>query len=254
MRHKSRRSALFFSPAVRLIGGTPEGPARQGADISQADIFAELLKARFSCRAFRSDPVPREVIEAALRDAQHVASWNNVQPWQVIALSPKETTDFAAALHAHVETASHHSDIPFPARYEGIYKTRRSTCGWQLYGALGIRKGDRAASGRQMRENFRLFGAPNYLLVTTPRALGAYGVLDCGAYVTAVMLALQARGVASCAQAAVASYSPFVRARYGIGEDRDLLCGIALGHAESDHPVNGYRTQRAGLDEVVDWR
>lgn len=222
--------------------------------MSQADVFAELLRARFSCRAFRPDPVPRAVIEATLRDAQHVASWNNVQPWQVIALSPEETANFAAALCAHVETAGHQSDIPFPARYEGIYRDRRRACGWQLYDAVGVRKGDREASARQMRENFRLFGAPNALLVTTPKDLGAYGVLDCGAYVTAVMLALQARGVASIAMAAVAGYAPFVRARYGIADDRDLVCAVALGYADPDHPANSYRTGRAGPEEVVDWR
>lgn len=222
--------------------------------MNQAETLAALLRTRFSCRGFLDEPVPREVIEESLRDAQLVPSWNNVQPWQVIALSPEETRAFAAALFDHAPTAAHQSDIPFPARYEGIYKERRSVCGWQLYGAVGVQKGDREASARQTRENFRFFGAPNYLLITTPKVLGAYGVLDCGAYVTALMLALQARGVATCAQAAIAGFSPFVRERYGIAEDRDLLCGIALGHADMDHPANSYRTERAPLSEVVDWR
>jgi len=222
--------------------------------VTEADTFAALLKARYSCRAYRPDPVPREVIESALRDAQQVPSWNNVQPWQVIALSAPETSAFAEAFYAHVESGERQSDIPFPLRYEGIYQQRRRTCGWQLYGALGIEKGDREASGKQMRENFRLFGAPHCLLITAPKDLGTYGVLDCGAYVTAVMLALQARGLASIAMAAVASFSPFVRDRYDIAPDRDLVCAIAFGHADPDHPANSYRTNRADLSEVVDWR
>lgn len=222
--------------------------------MSQSETFAELLEARFSCRGFLPEPVPREVIDAALQDAQKVPSWCNSQPWQVIALSQGETAEFAHALYDHVASAAHQSDIPFPARYEGVYKDRRSTCGWQLYDAVGVQKGDRAASGQQMRENFRLFGAPNFLLITTPKALGTYGVLDCGAYVTGVLLALQARGVASCAMASVAGFAPFVRDRYGIAEDRDLLCGIALGYGDPDHPANQFRTDRAPLDEVVDWR
>ncbi len=222
--------------------------------MSEAEAFGELLAARFSCRGFQPDPVPRDVIEAALTDAQKVPSWNNVQPWQVIALSPTATADFAAALHEHARAASHNSDIPFPPRYEGIYRERRRACGWQLYDAVGVQKGDRAASGRQMMENFRLFGAPNYLLITTPKDLGTYAVLDCGAYVTALMLALQARGVATIAMAAVAGFSPFVRDRYAIAEDRDLLCGVALGYADPDHPANGYRSDRATLEEAVDWR
>lgn len=218
------------------------------------DVFAALLRARFSCRGFLSAPVPQADIAGALSDAQHVASWCNSQPWQVIALSQPETADFAKALYAHVDTADHSSDIPFPASYEGVYKSRRSICGWQLYDAVGILKGDREGSGRQMRENFRFFGAPHFLLITTPKALGPYGVLDCGAYVMALLLALQARGIASCAMASVAGFAPFVRARYGVAPDRDLLCGIALGYADPDHRANSFRTDRAGVDDVVDWR
>jgi hypothetical protein len=67
----------------------------------------------------------------------------------------------------------------FPDAYEGVYNSRRSTCGWQLYDAVGAQKGDRAASEQQMIENFRLFGAPNFLLITTPKTLGPYGI-SCG--------------------------------------------------------------------------
>nr|WP_254899066.1 nitroreductase [Thalassococcus arenae] len=213
-----------------------------------------MIKSRFTCRGYRPDPVPRAEIEAALETAQHVPSWCNSQPWQVLACSAPETDRLREALFAHVQTADHAPDIPFPAAYEGVYKQRRSECGWQLYEAVGIEKGDRAGSARQMMQNFRFFGAPHVMLVTTPKALGPYGVLDCGAFVTAALLALQARGIASTAMASVAGYAPFLRAWFGIAADRDLLCGIACGYADPDHPANGFRTTRAPLTETVEWR
>ena len=222
--------------------------------MTEAETFAALLRARYSCRAYRPDPVPQETIAAALADAQHVPSWCNSQPWQVIACGLQETARFATALHDHVGTARHESDIPFPERYEGVYKTRRSICGWQLYDAVGVERGDRGASAAQMRENFRLFGAPNFLLITTPKALGAYGALDCGAYVTALCLALQARGVATVPMASTAGFAPFVRDWFDIPDDRAVLCGVALGFADIDHPANGFRTERAPQEEVVTWR
>lgn len=221
------------------------------ADLARA--YATLLRARFSCRGYRPDPVPRDVIEAALIDAQQVPSWCNSQPWKVHACGPQETHRFAEALYARALKGMQGTDIPFPERYEGVYKTRRSICGWQLYDAVGIQRGDRAASARQSMENFRLFGAPNFLLITTPKALGAYGVLDCGSFVTAVCLALQARGVASVPMASTAGFSDFVRDWFAIPEDRAVLCGIALGYADPDHPANGFRTERAPLREVVEW-
>ena len=144
-------------------------------------------------------------------------------------------------------------DIDFPQRYSGEYKHRRSVCGWQLYEAVGVTKGDRAASLQQMMENYRFFGAPHVAIITTPKELGAYGAVDCGAYVTAFTLAAQALGIATIPQAAIAGLAPVVRAQLDLPEDRDILCAISFGYADLDHSANKFRTHRAGLDEVVTW-
>ena len=91
-------------------------------------------------------------------------------------------------------------------------------------------------------------------IVTTDAALGTYGAVDCGAYVTTFMLAAKALGVACIAQAALASHSPFVRAHFGIPNDRLILCGISFGYEDEAHPANRFRTSRAPLAEVADWR
>ncbi|WP_136442887.1 nitroreductase [Pacificoceanicola onchidii] len=221
---------------------------------SEAEALRALLDRRFSCRAYQPEPVPRESIEAALADAQRVPSWCNSQPWMVHACGVEETERLRAALTSHIETATHAPDIPFPQSYEGVYKDRRRTCGWQLYDAVGVEKGDRAGSAAEMRKNFAFFGAPHFLLVTTPKKLGAYGVLDCGAFLTAFLLALEARGIASVPQAAVASYSGFMRDWFDVPDDRDVLVGASFGIADGDHPANSFRTERADLPEVVIWR
>ncbi|WP_425074209.1 nitroreductase [Sagittula sp. S175] len=217
-------------------------------------MFGDLLRARMSCRGFTDQAVERAVIEGALQDAQHVPSWCNSQPWEVHACGQEATRALALALYEHTKTAPHASDIAFPKAWEGPQQARRRTCGRQLYEAVGVQKGDREGSARQMRENFRLFGAQAFLLVTTPKVLGAYGVLDCGAYVTAVLLGLEARGLGAVAMASVAGFAPFMRDWFDVAEDRDVLCGIAIGHKDMAHPANGFRTERAALEEVVRWR
>lgn len=213
-----------------------------------------ILSRRFSCRAFRPDPVPRDVIEAILSAAQKVPSWCNAQPWQVIVTSGAATDDLRAVLMEAVATAGHAPDIPFPSAYEGVYRDRRRECGWQLYEAVGVEKGDRDGSAKQMRENFRLFGAPHAAIVSTDAALGPYGAVDCGGYVTAFTLAAEAAGVQTIPQAAVASYAPQLHAHFGLPETRQIVCAISFGYSDRDHPANGFRTRRAALDEVVDWR
>lgn len=221
------------------------------------DDFAALervMDRRYSCRAFRAVPVPRAEIEAALRIAQRIPSWCNAQPWQVIVTGAEETEALRAALGAEIAAAEFAPDIAFPAAYEGVYRDRRRVCGWQLYEAVGVERGDRAGSARQMAENFRFFGAPHLAIVTTPRALGTYGALDCGAFVTAFTLAAAARGIDTIPQAALAGHASFFRARYGIAADRDMVCGISIGYGDGAHQANGFRTGRAGLAEVLDWR
>ncbi len=213
-----------------------------------------LLDQRHSCRAFLPDPVSDATIKRIVATAQKVPSWCNAQPWQVAVTRAGETDRLRAALTAKARTAPAQPDIPFPKQYTGIYKARRSDCGWALYGAVGIGKGDREGSARQGMENFRFFGAPHFALITTEADLGAYGVLDCGAFVTAFTLAAQALGLASIPQAAVAAHSGFLRNWFAIPDSRQVVCGISFGRADPDHPANGFRTTRAPLDEVLRWK
>jgi nitroreductase len=226
-----------------------------GDDIAQhAAVLDHLLRSRHSCRAFSEDAVPRSVIESVLASAQRTPSWCNTQPWQLVVMSGAATHAFRAALLEHVASAQAAPDIPFPEAYRGVYQERRRACGLQLYEAVGVARGDREASGRQARENFRLYGAPHVAIVTTEAELGQYGAVDCGAYVSTFMLAARAHGVACIAQAALAAHAPFIRAWLGIPDERRVICGISFGYADATHPANQFRTERAALVEAVDWR
>ncbi len=222
--------------------------------MTDIETLDALLRRRHSCRAFLPDPVPEAKLTQILETAQLVPSWCNAQPWQVTLTMPQETDGLRDALFKHASKAAHHSDIPFPAAYTGAYKERRSTCGWALYDAVGVQKGDRNGSAKQMMENFRLFAAPHLALITTEADLGPYGVLDCGAYVTAFTLAAEALGVASIPQAALAGYSPFLRDWFDLPENRQIVCGISFGYRDETHPANQFRTERAGLEDVVTYK
>lgn len=213
-----------------------------------------LFADRHSCRAFLPDQVPQKVISEIIATAQRVPSWCNAQPWKVTVTSGDETDRFRAALQDEVAQGSPDPDVAFPREYTGEYLDRRRTCGWQLYDAVGVQKGDREGSGREMMRNFALFDAPHCAILSSPRELGTYGALDCGGFVTAFTLAAQARGVATIAQAAIAGYGPFLHRYFAIPGDRLILCAISFGFADSGHPANGFRTERAKLCEFVDWR
>lgn len=211
-----------------------------------------LLNARTSCRAFVDQPVSREVIEQVLGAAQRTASWCNAQPWQVHIVQGEALERLRTAMYA-THDAEPAPDLTWPREYRGVYRERRRACGWGLYEAVGIAKGDRMASAGQAAENMRMFGAPHVAIVSSDEALGAYGAVDCGAYVSNFMLAARSLGVGCVAQAALASQSPLLREHLRIGNDRLIVCGISFGYPDTRHPANGWRTTRAPTSDVAVW-
>lgn len=213
-----------------------------------------LLDRRYSCRAYRPDAVPRAVIERALAAAQRTPSWCNTQPWRVHIASGASRDRLTARYYEVAAARTPPSpDFAFPESYEGVYRDRRKVCGVQLYQALGIGREDRERAQLQSLENFKGFGAPHVAILTTDRVLGVYGLLDCGIYLSNLMLALGAQGVDCIAQAALATYPQVPREHFGIGDDRMVVCGLSFGYGVDAAPINGYRTERAGIGEVLQW-
>ena len=212
-----------------------------------------LLDERYSCRAFLPRQVDTAAITRMLQIAQRTPSWCNSQPWKVVITRGAATDRFRDAMCAYAAGRKPEPDFAFPREYRGVYLERRRACGFQLYESVGIARGDREASARQGMENYRLFGAPHAMIVTTDEALGVYGVLDCGAWVNNFMLAARSLGVASIAQAALGAHPKFLRLYFGLPEDRSVVCGMSFGYEDGAHPVNGFRTSRAAVDDVVTW-
>src|SRR4051812_10931800 len=207
-------------------------------NIDREGFLAALLAERTSCRGFRGEPLPRETITRLLGHAQRTASWCNAQPWKIHLLGGAALEQAREALPAYAAAHPAAPDLPWPAAYRGVYLERRRECGFRLYEAVGVARGDRAGAARQGSENYRFFGAPHVALVTTDRDLGVYGAIDCGAWVSTFMLAARAAGVAAIAQAALASHPDFWRARLGLDDDRLLVCGVSFGYADESHAAN----------------
>jgi nitroreductase len=213
------------------------------------EALERTLTNRRSCRGFTDDQVPREVIEQVLTAAQHTASWCNTQPWQMVITSGEATTKLRDALLASGD--GYGPDFDFPAAYTGVHDERRKDVGWQLYEAVGVERGDREASAREMLRNFEFFGAPHVAILTTEADLGVYGAIDCGLYVDSFLLAAEALGLGTCAQAALAMRSAFLREWFGLPDTRKVVCGIAFGYPDREHPSATFMSRRAPIKDAV---
>jgi nitroreductase len=212
----------------------------------------DALSNRYSCRRFKQDAVPIDLIHKILTAAQKTPSWCNTQPWDVHVVSGEALQTLSGKLEKQAASGvTPNPDFLFPERYEGDYRDRRKVCGLQLYKSVGIEKGDAERTRDQALENFRFFAAPHVMFLTVPSELGVYGAVDCGLYVSSFMLVANELGVATIAQAALASYPDVVRDALNIGKERHLVCGISFGFEDTTHPINGYRTERESIASFV---
>ena len=221
--------------------------------LARSEAFLETMRARRSVRMFSPEPVPRELIERILTIAGRAPSGSNIQPWKVIVLTGEARAGLSAELVALHEAGdggsweySYYSDV-----WREPYLERRRRCGWGLYGKLGIGKGDRAATKAQQGRNYLFFEAPVGLIFTIDRDLARGAWLDTGMFLQSIMVAARSFGLETCPQAAFCPYHEAIGRRLAIPETEMIVCGMGLGYADPDAPVNAYRTERMGLDAFV---
>lgn len=216
---------------------------------------SDAILGRRSMRTFRSDPVPRADVEWIVDHARRAASNGNLQPWHLYvttgAARQRLVDAILAAIDAGEPTAREYG--VYPAVFRPPYDERRKTVGKQLYGVLGVPKGDAAGMARQFRRNYEFFGAPVGMILCIDRDMGQGQWLDCGAFLDQIMLLAREKGLHTCAQGAFGPFHKIIKRLLGIPEDRIVLCGIALGYADENEPPNNLVTERAPAADFATW-
>jgi nitroreductase len=208
---------------------------------------AEAIASRRSIRAFRPDPVPRADVERLLDLAARAPSGTNMQPWRGYAMTGEPLRLLSAALVAeHMEGRHGESEYRYyPEAFPEPYLSRRRKVGWDLYGLLGIQRGENAKMRAQHARNFEFFGAPVGIIFTIDRRLEIGSWLDYGMFLGNVTVAARGMGLDTCPQAAFASHHKTIRAHLPIPDSEVVVCGMALGRADPAAVVNTLVTERA---------
>ena len=210
----------------------------------------EAIKSRQSVRAYLPQQVEEEKIHRLLEAARFAPSGVNTQPWQVAVI----TGQAKARLQQRLEAAYRSGEAAqmdyqyYPDEWLEPYKSRRRDCGLKLYGSVGIGRDDKQAQIDQRAANFRAFDAPVMLMFFMHKTMSTGSYLDYGMFLQSLMLAAMEEGLATCPQASVTEYPEIVREELGYGTDTVLVCGMALGYADSSAPINRYRTERQAVD------
>ena len=223
-----------------------------GAD--PAASIDEAITSRRSVRSFLATPVPRTLVEHLLDVAAGAPSGTNMQPWRVyvVAGGAKERLS-RAVLKAHDEEPNAHEREYnyYPGEFPEPFLSRRRKVGWDLYGLLGIKKGEKDKMKSQFARNYLFFDAPVGLIFTIDRRLEQGSWLDYGMFLQNIMVAARGYGLHTCPQAAWAIFHRIIREELGVPEGEIVVCGMSLGFINEAAPENALRTERMEVDEFV---
>jgi nitroreductase len=215
----------------------------------------EAITSRKSVRAFLPTPVERATVEELLAVASRSPSGSNIQPWKVRVVAGEVKARLTQAILDAIERDGldkyQREWNYYPVQWREPFLGRRRKIGWDMYGLLGVGKGNHEGAHRARLRNYEFFGAPVGMIFTLDEDLEIGSWLDLGIMIGAVMIAARGRGLDTCPQAAFADFHSIIRPHLGIPDHEIVICGLALGHADPDAPVNELKTKRAAVTEFT---
>lgn len=223
----------------------PESPAMK---------VSEAIATRHSMRVFHDRPVPREVLHRLLDVSRYAASNGNVQPWKVYVASGAARRRLSAAILKAIDASEEGGPAEYdvyPRVFAEVHDRRRKKVGKDLYTLLNVPRGDAAGMQKQFRKNFEFFGAPTGMILTLDRGMGNGQWIDSGIFLGTLMLMAREEGLHTCPQAAFARFQRIVRREMAIPANEVVLCGLAVGYADSAEVPNDLITDRAAVEDFA---
>jgi len=229
------------------------------ATSAYTEAVEHAIQSRRSVRAFLPTPVPRELVERILRVASRAPSGTNTQPWRVHVVMGQARQRLSerilAAFDDPAQLEQHQEEYAYyPQQWTSPYIERRRKIGWDMYGLLGIGRGDKQRMHDQLGRNYRFFDAPVGLFFVVDRLIERGGWFDYGMFVQNVMIAARAHGLHTCPQQAFARFHRLIGEELGLPETQMLICGMAMGHEDTSAAVNQLVTEREPVESFAHFR
>ena len=211
--------------------------------------FADVIKSRYSVRAFKPERVQQAVLEQVFSLANCAPSNCNTQPWLVHVASGEPLETLRAAIPHAMMSGDITMDFPYAGKYHGVYKERQGEAANALFKVMGITREDKVERNAAFMRNFTFFDAPHVAFLFIPQEYGLREATDIGMYAQSLMLSLTAYGIGSCPQTSLGFHADLVRKTLGVDENFKLLFGISFGYIDETAAANQCRTARAAVSE-----
>lgn len=209
---------------------------------------SEAVRRRMSVRAFKSDPVPLDLVLQIIDQARRSPSAGNLQPWHVYVVTGarmKALKELIAQRFAENPAGEPLEFNSYPRSLWEPLRSRRFEAGRLRYEAFGFDNKDGNGLVELQRQNFSFFGAPVGLFFYLDRRVGPPQWADLGMFLMTVMLLAVDNGLDTCPQQVWGNWNATLTEFLAAPREHMLFCGMSLGFRNEEHPCNSARTERA---------
>jgi nitroreductase len=214
----------------------------------------EGIHTRQSVRAFKPDPIARDVSNKILQAVSNSPSYTNTQPWEVVMVMGKKKDELGRKLLELAKAKAPTSpDLPMPKGWPAALEERSREHGARRLTALGVARDDEEGREKLRLMNFEFYGAPCAAFLFIDGSLGEWSIFDMGLFAQNLILAAHSLGVESCLQASVTNYAAEIKRFLGIAKNKKLVIGISLGYPDEKAKLNTYRSLKQKPDEFTKW-
>lgn len=216
----------------------------------------EAIKARKSIRAFKPDPVSKDVLREILEAAGRAPSAMNTQPWEYAVIGGDVLENVRKGnvekLNSGESPNPEHLVIGWPR--DSVYRERQVDLAKQLFKLMDIPREDKEKRAQWMERGFRFFDAPAAIILLTDRTLSESGpLLDVGAVMQNICLAALNYGLGTCIEDQGSMYPDVLRKYVDIPESKRIIICIAIGYPDWDFPANKVEAVREQVENITTW-
>jgi nitroreductase len=216
--------------------------------------YEEIAHARRSIRGYKTDPIPREILEEIIHIAKQAPSSMNTQPWHFHVLTGEPLERIRKGnTEKMMAGSSVDREIKLNHGYEGPHRERQIEIAVQLFEAMGIARDDKERRMDWVMRGFRQFDAPVSIVITVDKALADDTIahFDCGAATYGLVLAAWSKGIGSVINGQGIMQSSVVRENANIPEDQVIMTCVAMGYPDESFVANDVKSRRTPNDKVA---
>jgi len=222
----------------------------------KASTVSEAIDTRLTCRAFTSELPNKNIITSIIERAKRAPSGGNLQPWRMWVVSGQPLEEFKKDIAEKIKDNPMGEGTEYniyPPNLKEPYESRRREVGRSMYEVLNIPKEDKAGRMKQFMRNFEFFGAPIALFFAIDREMQEGQWSDLGMFIQSIMLLAREEGLHTAPQEAWAIWYKSVNKFLDIPEELMLFCGMGIGFADENDPINTFRSKREEIDDFADF-